>query len=288
MASDGTNISSTTLGQNTPSAGSLRLFGTDPTTRKSVAHEVDENINPFLRSPTPRVLTNATDIENMGPPMIGCQRASKTSKHSVIVKALKILQAASVTPTEFLTQIAIGNHPDLYSYHQKLFSNQNKPTLQALLNAILNDEKGAVTMEDWMAPHALDLVCKNIHREMDAAKPLLKMSVGEITPEFLSKWDVNTVMRPAELATPTLTRCIEAATESRKSQDSTKGSKSRNRETVRNFETYHFYLSLVYLKGRHLLHAQLHYYRSFHSCKCQIALGLFFWSCGVRHKLCLE
>jgi len=152
--------------------------------------------------------------------------------------------------------------------------------LQALLNTILNDEKGAVTMEDWMAPHALDLVCKNIHREMDATKPLLKMSVGEITPEFLSKWDINTVMRPAELATPTLTRCIKAATESRKLQDSTKGSKSRNRETVRNFETYHFYLSLVYLKGRHLLHAQLHYYRSFHSCKCQIVLGLFFWSCG--------
>jgi len=223
---------STALGQNAPSASSLHLkFGTDPNTQNSVAHKIDENTNPFLQSPTPGVLTDATDIENMGP-TIGRQRASKTSKHSVIVKALKILQAASVTPTEFLTQIAIGDHPDLYSYHQKLFSNQNKPMLQALLNAILNDEKGAVTMEDWMAPHALDLVCKNIHREMDAAKPLLKMSVSEITPEFLSKWDVNTVMCPAELATPTLTRCIKAATESRKSQDSTKGSKSRNRETV--------------------------------------------------------
>lgn len=232
MASDGTNISSTALGQNTSCAGSLRLFETDPTTRKLVAHEVDENINPFLQSPTPGVLTDATDIENMGPPMIGRQRASKTSKHSAIVKALKILQAASVTPTEFLTQLALGDHPDLYSYRQKIFSNQNKPMLQALLNVVLNDEKGAVTMEDWMEPHALDLVCKNIHHEMDAAKPLLKMSVGEITPEFLSKWDINTVMGPAEHATPTLTRCIEAATESRKSQDGTKGSKSRNRETV--------------------------------------------------------
>jgi len=203
------NMCSTALGQNAPSASSLRLFGTDPNTRNSVAHEVDENITPFLQSPIPGVLTDATDIENMGPPTIGRQRASKTSRHSAIVKALKILQAASVTPTEFLMQITIGDHPDLYFYHQKLLSNQNKPMLQALLNAILNNEKGAVTMEDWMAPHALDLVCKNIHREMDAAKPLLKMSVGEITPEFLSKWDVNTVMRPAELATPTLTRCIE-------------------------------------------------------------------------------
>jgi len=62
------NMCSTALGQNALSASSLRLkFGTNPNTRNSVAHKIDENTNPFLQSPTPGVLTDTTDIENMGP-----------------------------------------------------------------------------------------------------------------------------------------------------------------------------------------------------------------------------
>ena len=85
---NGMNMSSTAPGWNTPSA--------KPTIRNSIPHNVgeyDKKIHPFLWSPTPRVLTDTTDIENMGPPVIefGCQHASKTSKHSVTVKALKIL-----------------------------------------------------------------------------------------------------------------------------------------------------------------------------------------------------
>jgi hypothetical protein len=40
-------------------------------------------------------------------------------------------------------------------------------------------------MREWMEPHAVDLVCEIVNREMEDTKPSLKMYTTEVTPEFI-------------------------------------------------------------------------------------------------------
>ena len=84
-----------------------------------------------------------------------------------------------------------------------------------------------------MGPHALKIVCDKIHKEMEAAKPDLKMSTKEVTPEFIKNWDINAFMDPiAEKTTPTFTAVVIAAMESKVSTLKPKGPRSHNRKTV--------------------------------------------------------
>jgi hypothetical protein len=56
-----------------------------------------------------------------------------------------------------------------------------------------------------MSPHALHLICKKIHKEMEEAKPSLRMNMGDVTPEFIEQWDIEKIMGPVACnTTPTL------------------------------------------------------------------------------------
>jgi hypothetical protein len=83
-------------------------------------------------------------------------------------------------------------------------------------------------MREWMEPHAVDLVCEIVNREMEDTKPSLKMYTTEVTPEFIERWDINTTMDPVAKKTAVFPRVINAATESPASQAKSKSSKSRN------------------------------------------------------------
>ncbi|KAF8227024.1 hypothetical protein L208DRAFT_334852 [Tricholoma matsutake] len=63
------------------------------------------------------------------------------------------------------------------------------------------------------------------------------MSANDVTPEFISNWDINSFMEPigTEL-TPIWCRILEAATETKEAKEKHKKPKSRNRLTVRNLK----------------------------------------------------
>ncbi|KAF8232968.1 hypothetical protein L208DRAFT_1269353 [Tricholoma matsutake] len=78
-----------------------------------------------------------------------------------------------------------------------------------------------------MQPHAVDFVCDTVHDEMDAAKPKLYMSTIEVNPDFISTWDINSLMEPiASDTTPIWSHILEAATETRVAKEKSRAEMS--------------------------------------------------------------
>jgi hypothetical protein len=104
------------------------------------------------------------------------------------------------------------------------------------------------------------------------------MSTGNITPEFIEKWDIHQIMNPVgNNMMPMLWTVLEAAGESKASSAKPKSPKSKNRSTA-----------LL------IIMAQIHFLCSRNSAKVPIGLGLQSWACGtsrqmidVLHRTCL-
>ncbi|KAF8241151.1 hypothetical protein L208DRAFT_1229582 [Tricholoma matsutake] len=168
-------------------------------------------------------------------------------------------------PSEFLALVLDDSTNDFATYRTAFFTDVHSSKLWSLLELIWNHEKGCSHMKEWMKPHAVDLVCDIIDDEMDSARPKLSMTTQEITPEFISQWDINGLMDQINSdTTPVWTRVLEAASETKEDKAKPKTSKSRNRHTVTSY---------------------IHYLRSYHSCKVQIGLGLMAWSTGASRQL---
>ncbi|KAH9058017.1 hypothetical protein EDB83DRAFT_2506745 [Lactarius deliciosus] len=112
----------------------------------------------------------------------------------------------------------------------------------------------------------LRLVCKEVHIEMEAAKPHLRMYTANISPEFIKNWDIHQIMGP--VTTPTLRSVLEAAVESKVSLAKPKSAKSKNCFTA----------LLITM-------AQIHFLCSRNSAKVQIGLGLQAWACGTSRQM---
>ena len=181
------------------------------------------------------------EIEDSLKPGISQTRKKYTSKGETLAAVHKMLQDASHTPTTMLINLlesaAEDSHRDsAHALPGKAFSRStNMGNICKLLDLIMANEKGAAILKEWMRPHAVDLVCSDIHREMEEAKPHLYMTAAETTPEFIESWDINDIMDPiSDKITPTWTTVLEAATESKqhlaKAEDHEKF--SRERRTV--------------------------------------------------------
>ncbi|KAF8221224.1 hypothetical protein L208DRAFT_1329384 [Tricholoma matsutake] len=180
---------------------------------------------------------------------------------------LATLRNARISPTEFLTHVLEDS--ECISFRTSFYSDHNVPRFNKLLDTIWMADKGCTAMKNWMWTHAVDLVCNTVYEEFESAKPALRMSANDVTPEFISNWDINSFMEPigTEL-TPIWCRILEAATETKEAKEKHKKPKSRNR-----------------LTGRNVISAQVHYLRSFHSFKVQIGLGLMAWTSGASRQL---
>ncbi|KAG6806773.1 hypothetical protein H0H92_010076, partial [Tricholoma furcatifolium] len=103
---------------------------------------------------------------------------------------------------------------------------------------------------------------------MDATKKSLQMSAADVTPEFVSGWDLNALMDPITRdMTPVWSRILEAVTEPPSAKS----------------------------KGRNVISAAVAYLCSFNSCKVQIAMGLVALANGasrdminIMHASCLS
>ena len=163
---------------------------------------------------------------------IPCKRNEKILKLNIALSALKSLSAHHITLTDLLMSIISGD-PEFITYRYSLFSEKNWSSLQKLFSLILKDEKGSHIMREWMKPYAVQEVCETIHKEMDAARPHLQMSIKDITPEFISNWDVNEILEPiGRNITPTFCMILDAATETNVSKAKQKSLNSRNCITV--------------------------------------------------------
>lgn len=83
-------------------------------------------------------------------------------------------------------------------------------------------------MESWVQEDGIDHICNLVSNEMESAKPLLKMKLKAVSPEYVEQWDVAAIMDPVAMITPTWTKILYAASEPQGSESED----ARNRPTV--------------------------------------------------------
>jgi hypothetical protein len=108
------------------------------------------------------------------------------------------------------------------------------------LDIIWNEKKSKPAFETWFEENGIPHVCKLVNKEMESVKPMLKMNIKDVTPQFIEQWDVNEIMDPVAAATPTWSKILHAATEPQKKNDASNPD-TRNRPTV-----YYFYFQTFF------------------------------------------
>ncbi|KAH9000233.1 hypothetical protein EDB92DRAFT_1789717 [Lactarius akahatsu] len=195
------------------------------------------------------------------------QRKPKVSRMASLLSIIRRLQALKFTAIDLLVCV-IDGQGEFEGFRNALFSPRNRNALTQLFDKLYHDDKGRTIFTDWMLPHSVTLVQETINAEMEAAKPHLRMRTKEVTPNFIEEWDIHRIMEPIiHKVTPTLTRIIVNAGESKASRAKTK---STNPCT--------FQASLIIM-------AQLHYLRSMYSAKIPIGLGLQAWASGTSRQM---
>ncbi|KAF8871177.1 hypothetical protein BD779DRAFT_1719284 [Infundibulicybe gibba] len=213
-------------------------------------------------SPT---LDEDVDVPRMRGPRIPQSQALPNA----LREALTALKNAKITPTDFLLCLLDETDATYADYRTTFYAENNTEKLGNLMTTIWTRHKGNRIRDSCLLPLAVDLVCDTIHREMDNAKPYLRMSIKDVTPEFVENWNIHEIMGPvSQDVTPTWSAILDAATETKTAKGKTKLRNSRNRGT-----------------GRHMLSAQAHYLRSFSSCKVQVGIGMMAWATGASRSL---
>jgi hypothetical protein len=100
------------------------------------------------------------------------QRRQRTDRRVALLGVLQQLRKLKFTVIDILTFI-INGEDSFQGYCNTLFLARHHASLIGLLERLIQDKKGGPIVTDWMFPHALCLVCKRIHVEMEAAKPQL-------------------------------------------------------------------------------------------------------------------
>ncbi|PPR05788.1 hypothetical protein CVT26_010162 [Gymnopilus dilepis] len=184
------------------------------------------------------------------------------------LKALELLDEARITVIDLLEIILSKENEAFLSYRESLVSGRNQSHLCEVMGRIIDDEECADLARQLLVPRATKVVCDQIHREMEAAKPYLTMTSKEVTADFIDNWDLETIMGPVVSLTPTFSAVFEAAAESNRSKEKGVTPNARNRR-----------------KGFYTIHAAVHFLRSLRSSKVQIGLGLAAWACGASKEV---
>jgi len=158
---------------------------------------------------------------------------TRTSRRDTALSTLQSLSKSRITLTDLLGYV-VGGQGGFEGYRNALLASSNQVTLVQHLNTMWNDPRGNTVLRDWISPLSLTLVCDTVQTEMENAKPHLYMTSKDAGADFVSNWDITSIMEPVSKGvTPTWSKILEAATESKALQNSLRSNKSRNRVTVR-------------------------------------------------------
>ena len=108
-------------------------------------------------------------------------------QHTKIFAIVRLLRDMRLTPMDFLLEtISLSSEYD--STRNGFYQGSG---LDHFLNTISQNKKGINKLESWIRPRALNLVVDEVQREMDNLKELLTMKIADITPEFLTDFNLD-------------------------------------------------------------------------------------------------
>ena len=136
---------------------------------------------------------------------------------------LEALRKAGFTPTEFLKNLLTAPEERFACYHDTLYKDSSS-RLSDFLNVVWEDPKGHEHLTEWMGQGpAIDIICKDIERHMEALKLQMLMSTKNITIDYLQTWSINDAIQSADVP-EAWTRILESASRGPQSDENTKKS----------------------------------------------------------------
>jgi hypothetical protein len=182
----------------------------------------DDNLSPLISQRHTALPPSVSDPQDEASDHHAHRKLTKkrkryVSKTETITTVHDILTEATLTPTLLLVNILEAEQTrDVHSrLGEAFYRSTNAKNIHRLLDLIMANEKGSVTLKEWMKPHAIELVCDTIDAEMEAVKPDLHMNTTHTTPEFVEGWGINKIMDTVSTKTPTWTTVLTTAMESK-------------------------------------------------------------------------
>ncbi|KAF9552796.1 hypothetical protein CPC08DRAFT_258813 [Agrocybe pediades] len=94
------------------------------------------------------------------------------------------------SPFNVFLQLLDETDSNTREYRRELYR-PDSTKLARILDAILASEKGKTKLHEWLLPHALSIVCKQVGTEMDATAAAERLpGLASITPDFIENWTV--------------------------------------------------------------------------------------------------
>ena len=94
-----------------------------------------------------------------------------------------------------------------FYFHRPVFLCDSE-RIRKLLDIIWAEKKSRPALESWVQDDGVDHICNLVSNKMESAKPMLKMELKAVSPEYIEQWDVATIMDLVATITPT---CCERA-----------------------------------------------------------------------------
>ena len=128
------------------------------------------------------------------------------------------LRKNKLSPLDLVTKIVDNSNTKYDNYHIKMYEDSGRYKLERILNMIMNGIWGKVILLDWIRPHALQQVCKNVSNEMGVLTSPLHMMTNTITPDYPMTWTLqDNVEHVVSAKTPSLLSIIHAASHTKRS-----------------------------------------------------------------------
>jgi hypothetical protein len=153
-------------------------------------------------------------------------RKERTSKVETMSAALESLRKARISVMDLLLAILGREFSEFYSHRLAFLCDSER--IREILDIIWREKKSRPALELWVQDTGIDHICKLVSNEMESAKPLLKIKLKAVSPEYVEQWDVAAIMDPVAVITPTWTKILYAASEPPRSESDD----TRNRPTV--------------------------------------------------------
>ena len=151
-------------------------------------------VNPF----PPVIIPNSEMIPRSRKPM-----ATKNQKTRLVLDQCITLKLSPIT---FILTLMDRQNKDFAQSRRNIY--EKPEDVHALLDLMYGDVEGRAILEPWMREHTLDLVCKDMQRELESSKKQVQKQPLDITIDFLSKWDPKNLVNDNGI--PTVTRVLTA------------------------------------------------------------------------------
>ncbi|KZT24745.1 hypothetical protein NEOLEDRAFT_1148541 [Neolentinus lepideus HHB14362 ss-1] len=125
------------------------------------------------------------------------QRAEWRLKTEHVHAVLNFLPDVNLTIWEVVEHVLVDPDCQFDQLRTSLYGNTTRQSwLPQIFKPVMNDEKlGRSILQQWMLPHAIQLMSSSVYDEMDHICNKLHIEVKRMTPKILEEWTVEGTIR---------------------------------------------------------------------------------------------